>query len=798
MNVIRLLYCLLLAMGLLGPGVAIAGGELRFSQIVEGQTFPELLSVEDESTHWTLAEVAAFGNEAFYPLDGKTLNPGFTDSAYWVRFSIYNDTPRFQQLYVELSEPKLDSVQLFVADGRAPDRYFPHQPVGRLHPVDNQARPSNTPLFIADLEASTRYTFLLRVQSHPGIVTHIETFTPRQYYEGHIMHVVWAILYIGLVMSLVAYNLFLFLSFRDYSYLAYCILCTLLCTCMLTLDGWFYVFMADASWWKQRLFLLTLFPSLVALLLFARSFLCLSLVSKPLERTALGLAVLNLCLMVLGVLLYNRFWVGVAQVTGLGTIFVVIIMAVMAYRRGITVARLFISAWGATLVGSLLAALSFDGLLPLNDLLTNGGKIGQVITMTLMSFALADRINVIKAQREDALRQAALINAKSQAKTQFLAHMSHEIRTPMNGVIGLTELLAGTRLDAEQLRYVNTISSSAKSLVSILNDILEFAKLDSGDLRIQARPLSVQKTIEDIGSLFEPLAREKRLVYGHDLDPGLPEAIEIDPARLRQILVNLIGNAIKFTEHGQVRVRVRKVTHGEDTRLVFEVSDTGPGIPHEARATIFRPFEQVDNKISRKHDGTGLGLAIAKTAAEVLGGTLEFTSTVGRGTVFTLTIPCREMAAESLESVSLRTPTAEAMATPRTDRPRQILVVEDNAVNQMVIKGLLKKLGLDAAVANNGEEAVNLVRENVPDVILMDCHMPVMDGFEATRQIRGLEEAAGRSRTPIIAVTADVTVEQEEHCREVGMDDYIPKPIDKQMFKDKLSHWLGIALAQGT
>jgi signal transduction histidine kinase/CheY-like chemotaxis protein len=797
MNAHRLLSSILLFLVLAVSPWAMSS-ELRYSRILEEQRFPELLAVEDVSTRWTVDEVAGLPDSAFLALDGKNLSPGFTDSAYWIRFSVNNDTARFQQLYVELSEPKIDSAQLFVADGPSPAPFSAQKPIGRLHPVANQARPSNTPLFIVGLEPNTRYTFLLRVESHPGIVTQIETLSPQQYYEAHIMLVVWAILYIGLVLSLVAYNLFLYLSIRDKSYLAYSLLCTLLCACLLAVDGWFYVYMGDAAWWKQRLFLLTLYPALIMLLVFARGFLCLPLISKRLDRGVLVMIAIQACVMLASTLFYSRFWVGLGQVLGLGTILAVIAMAVLAYRRGITVARLFISAWAATLIGALVAVLAFDGFLPLHDVLTNGGKIGQVITMVLMSFALADRINVIKAQREDALRQAALINAKSQAKTQFLAHMSHEIRTPMNGVIGLTELLAGTRLDAEQLRYVNTIASSAKSLVSVLNDILEFAKLDSGEMRIQARPLSPQKTIEDIRALFEPLAHEKGLDFAHELEAGIPQAIETDPGRLRQILVNLIGNAIKFTERGQVRLRVRKIVHGEEIRLVFDVSDTGPGIPHEARATIFRPFEQVDNQISRKHDGTGLGLAIAKTAAEALGGTLDFTSTVGRGTLFTLIIPCREIAAESLESVSVRPAVAELPGPAHHDRPRQILVVEDNAVNQMVIKGLLKKLGLEATVANNGEEAVNHVRESVPDVILMDCHMPVMDGFEATRQIRRLEESAGRSRTPIIAVTADVTVEQEEHCRDVGMDDYVPKPIDKQMFREKLSHWLGVSLAQGT
>jgi signal transduction histidine kinase/CheY-like chemotaxis protein len=381
---------------------------------------------------------------------------------------------------------------------------------------------------------------------------------------------------------------------------------------------------------------------------------------------------------------------------------------------------------------------------------------------------------LFRVQRANRAARASQKEAEhaNAAKSEFLANMSHEIRTPLNGIIGMTELVLDGPLTEEKRADLEVVRSSGESLLNIISDVLDFSKIEAGQMTIAEAPFALQPLVWEILMLFTARARQKNLEFRLNYDPALPEWVLGDAGRIRQIVMNLVSNALKFTDTGSVTIQAEKHHRTyADVHLRISIRDSGIGIPEEQRHRLFAKFTQLDTSAARKYGGTGLGLAISKRLAELMGGSVDFSSRSGTGSTFWFDVTLRIASAPRPRKVD---PVSPALGV-REVRPR-ILVAEDNAVNQRLMVRCLEKLGCEVDVASNGVEALQKWRQSLYNLVLMDCQMPEMDGYEATAQIRSREQ--GSSRTPIVAITAHAMSGDRERCLQAGMDDYLSKPID--------------------
>jgi CheY-like chemotaxis protein len=427
--------------------------------------------------------------------------------------------------------------------------------------------------------------------------------------------------------------------------------------------------------------------------------------------------------------------------------------------------------------------------------------VGVALDITEQKTALT----LLEKSREEAV-------AANKAKSEFLANMSHEIRTPMNGILGMLDMLIHSHLDKEQKRFADTAYSSANILLSILNDILDLSKIEAGKMELETIDFDIRDGLQDVAHLFSARINTKLLNLHIAVDDQLTTAVKGDPVRFRQIITNLVGNAVKFTEAGEIVVRAARLEQDDETVFLrFEVSDTGVGIDDVAKRRIFDSFTQADASTTRKHGGTGLGLSISRELVTLMGGTIGVESKLGKGSTFWFTANFKRSYAK---------PTRKSSALPRTVSDRasadifqsetdqgsrktqemrsgqRILLAEDNLVNQQVISAMLSRFPVAIDIANDGRQAVEALSKQSYDLVLMDCQMPELDGYEATKMLRDHENMFHKSRTPVIALTANAMQGDREKCLSAGMDDYLAKPFNIEELVSTLTRWIGSPVVQ--
>jgi signal transduction histidine kinase/CheY-like chemotaxis protein len=712
-------------------------------------------------------------------------NLGVTGS-YWFRVDVQNRTAE-QRWIAEANVPFLDDVQLYVlrSDGSVSvERSGDGMPTAQRPVFDRNIA---LPLRLAPGE---RATLLLRVTNEGPVTLPLE-IKSRAHFDAETgqENIAYGI-YFGMLACVSLYNLMLFLIMRDRSHLLYVLYAASFAATMATTYGFSALyFWPDSAWWINRSVPVSVLVTGFLVLLFARAFLALPRGSRS-DRVMLY--VLAWMIALLPVALFAPFGIAV-QIIYVTVVFCVLWLlgtGIHQVAGGNRSARYFMLAWVVLMVAVAAFLLTKLGVLPSVPLTEYGILIGSALEAILLSVALAHRFALI---REDSVRIQTEANAELErrveertreldsalrARSEFLATVSHEIRTPMNGVLGITELLADTELTPRQREYAQIIQNSGRTLLTIINDVLDYSKIEAGKMTLEKVPFRIHDVINGATQIFQAEAARKKLLFHTRIAENVPEEIIGDPVRLQQVLNNLVSNALKFTELGEITLGVHREADG---KLTFTVSDTGIGIDSDVQPRLFEAFNQGDHSTTRRFGGTGLGLAISRRLVELMGGSIAFRSNRGQGATFYFTIPVRTGATGSYRRIQ-----ADSAAAGVSLR---LLVVDDNAINLQVASGLLRKLGHRVETVDSGEAALARLAGDADafDVVLMDCEMPGMDGFVATREIRRREQDEKRERMPVIALSAHVFADKIAACHAAGMDDHLAKPLNIKVLEQTLA-----------
>ncbi len=882
---------------------------------------------------------------------------GYSNSAFWLKADIDNDSVQTLSKILEIAYPLLDDVQLFLVANQQVEQQFR---VGDNAPFSQRVIQHRLFLIPLEFQPQRHYSLYVRVASTSGLQVPLTLWDFHAFQEyDHNRQLLLGLLY-GALLIMAAYNFFIWLSVREKSYLfyvAFVIVYTLLLT---TVDGFTFQYLwPQQIWWNNRAIVIELGTALFLSMLFSKNFLHTEVYNPRLNKALISYMMVMVAIVAAAFYFPYRYMIILTIVLSLGVSLLLISTGILNWRAGNRAARFFVCAWVFLALMVIVYDSSQLNLIPKSTLTNIALQVGELCEVLLLSFALADRINISQRQEQEAQAQLLAeerranaereqhlqtklkardeeIRAKqaidqaqteSRAKSMFLATMSHEIRTPMNGVLGMTELLQGTELSPQQQQFVQVIHSSGSALLNIINDILDYSKIEAGKMDIEHIDMDLDQLLLECASIFSLTAEQKRVEFLAFIEPKTPVFIQSDPTRLRQVLLNLLSNAFKFTHRGRVSLRVHTVTIGLQSYLHFEVSDSGIGMTEEQLARLFQAFSQADVSTTRQFGGTGLGLSISKRLVDLMHGKMTVESQVGHGTTFAVAIPFEQASEnyvhdhfvpltalqgqrilfvddsveftqimteqahawgmladavhdgehalalmrqayvehraydmvaldmrmpqmsglevarkmeESIELLHIKRILLTAMRMPpsrqelaqaglslviqkptsanvlrdallklmgcqeqyrssndkRQDigrvqqllKGKKLLIAEDNAVNQMVIIGMLKKLGMTAELANDGLEVVSMYTSNALayDLILMDCEMPELDGYQATQQIRAFEQQHRLRAINIVALTAHAMREQQQLCLKAGMDDYLTKPLAFERLKQML------------
>lgn len=764
---LMLLFCL--------PLMASA---VEFDEFTQSLPLGRSLQVfEDPSGLASIADVraqAAAGN--FKPHDKATLNAGYSRSAFWLKIDLHYrpSNPAAQRTWLlELAYPPLDHLDLYMPDAAGDYRLV--RQTGDALPFASREIRQNNYLFDLSFKPDQQQTVYLRLASEGSIQAPVTLWSSTAYLEDQPVRLyVLGIIY-GVLLGMVVYNLFIFLSVRDTSYLYYIFYIASFGLYQLSVNGAAVeYFWPDNPWWANAA--TPFFIGCAGLFgsQFARSFLQTKTHSRWLDRLLIGLIAFGA--LVIGLSLMTSYALALRLATTLALTFTVVIFAagILAWWRGLRVARYFIIAWSAFLLGGVVNTLMVLGLLPNVFLTMYASQIGSAIEVALLSLALADRINAMREQQAQTLYDAGqkleVLNQQlahsNKLKDEFLATLTHELRTPMNGVIGSLELMQTVDLDPELEQYQQTAAGSARDMMRMVNGILTLTELQAGKLKASPGSFSLRAVVEALRVQFDGNAASKSLDFKVEVLPTLPDRLHGDSAKLAQCLECLLDNAIKFTRVGGLALRVTgKPSTGNRLALSFAVIDTGIGFTDLGEATMYQRFFQLDGSMTREYGGLGVGLAICRQLVELLGGKLTHRSEPGRGSRFQLDV---EFELPVVEAASTPIPSHDCVRAPQDCT---VLLVDDNSVNQLVMRGMLLKLGFRVRTADNRAAALDCLQREAFDAVLIDCQLPPHDGASLCCQIHALP---GCANLPVfmLALTAD-----RELCATGAPVDYLNKPV---------------------
>ena len=719
--------------------------------------------------------------EAFHPKKLKTDNDdlGFTNKHFWAKAGLLNATDSTLYYYLETARPVTDLAELYVIDNNS--KAILKTRSGDCMKYSDRSFDDRRTVFKVNIPPHANLTLFLHLKSDgevlkiPLMLRDSENFIKKTSFEQWIFGIFY-----GILLTAAIIYFFFFLALREKTFLYYALYVVFIGLLQFALDGYFYQFITyDCGWFSLHAVLI--FALIAGFLLgkYSEIFLGIKKHSKKIMVCFSVLYVLALLLLIILIAVPQAFAISypLANILGLLILLLIISSVIFLHYRRVFVDIFFSIGVFFLILGFGIFILNNFGEIPNSFFALNSSKLGTGLEIIFLSLSMANLIRNLKNEKNEFNRIALLRSEEmSELKSYFLSNISHELRTPLNAIMNLIDSISKETDDEKIRKDCQVIKYSSHSLLSSVNDILDFSKIEKGELKLEAVEFEPVKVLEHLKNNAVNRAKDQGLEFDYSKSANIPDLCLGDVTRLVQIVNNVLSNAIKFTAEGKISFRIEASPKPDNyTQLKLIISDTGTGITPQKLSHIFDSFTQENINNKRKFGGLGLGLYIVKTLVDMQSGTIVMASKVGEGTTCTITLNFKiaqrkpdEMTSGGIQVFDLH--------------GKNILVAEDNAINQMVIKMITKKwLNTEVTYANNGQEAMDLLKTQHFDIILMDLQMPVMDGYEATIAIRNGEAGADNANIPIIAVTADVMESTKLRVKEIGMNFYISKPLKNEV-----------------